>query len=221
MSRCRQCNVEIKDETHVCPLCQCVLEVTEDVEDKYPDVRWKTRKLMLIVNIYLFCAILVSAVVIGINYGMSHRIWWSAIVVAALAYVYLVLRYAVSGQSGYKAKFIVMTAAALAFVILIDHVTGYRGWSNDYVIPATIMFIDLGIVVLMIVNKRNWQSYLLFELFMVLCGIIPLVLIWIGVIGDPIPSVVAIGSSVFLFLGTLIIGDRRARIELKRRFHVR
>ena len=26
---------------------------------------------------------------------------------------------------------------------------------------------------------------------------------------------------LFLFLGTLIIGDRRARVELKRRFHVR
>lgn len=221
MSRCRQCNIEINDETHVCPLCKCVLETTEGGENKYPDVRMKTKKLMLIVNIYLFCAILVSAIAFGVNYGLPHTMWWSAIVVAALAYIYLVLRYAISGQSGYKSKLIVLTVAALAFIMLVDHVTGYRGWSNDYVIPGAIMFIDLAIIMLMIVNKRNWQSYLLFELFMVLCGSIPLILIWVGIIVHPIPSIVAMGCSVFLFLGTLIIGDRRARIELKRRFHVR
>ena len=41
------------------------------------------------------------------------------------------------------------------------------------------------------------------------------------IVTHPGLSELAFGISVFLFLGTLIIGDRRARLELKRRFHVR
>jgi hypothetical protein len=33
-------------------------------------------------------------------------------------------------------------------------------------------------------------------------------------------AVIACAVSVFIFLGTLIIGDERARTEMKRRFHI-
>ena len=39
MSKCRNCNVEISDETERCPLCGSVLEYTGEVENMYPDVR--------------------------------------------------------------------------------------------------------------------------------------------------------------------------------------
>ena len=83
------------------------------------------------------------------------------------------------------------------------------------------MLLDAGIVLLMIINSRNWQSYLMFQLFGIVCSLIPLLLIALHIVTHPGLSELAFGISVFLFLGTLIIGDRRARLELKRRFHVR
>ena len=41
-----------------------------------------------------------------------------------------------------------------------------------------------------------------------------------GIVTAPILAVLAFAFSAALFLGTLIIGDRRARTELRRRFHV-
>ncbi len=41
MSRCRQCNIEVLDETERCPLCHSVLEPTIEVENMYPDVKIK------------------------------------------------------------------------------------------------------------------------------------------------------------------------------------
>ena len=61
MSRCKQCNVEILDETERCPLCHSVLEKTVEVENMYPNVRTMTRRLALLSRIYLFVAILVEA----------------------------------------------------------------------------------------------------------------------------------------------------------------
>lgn len=221
MSRCIQCGVEIKDETHVCPLCQCVLEQAEDAKDTYPDVRLIARKILLAGRIYLFVAILVSMVSLFVNYKYYHGLWWSVIVILSNAYAYLVFRYAIVHNAGYKAKIIVLTICGVLFVIAIDYLTGYHGWSVNYAIPSGILLMDLGILLLMIINFRNWQSYLLFQIAVTLCSVLPLIFWKFGIVTHPLMSLVAFGASSCLFLGTLIIGDRRARMELKRRFHVR
>lgn len=221
MSKCEQCKIEVMDNTEVCPLCGAVLEKDDTSVNRYPDVRPKTRKLRLIVNIYLFLAIVIEALLIYLNYNNFHGVYWSAITLAALAYGYFTLAVSVLNNMGYKAKLIWQTLFGILFVILIDLVVGYRGWSVNYVLPGGILLLDAGIIALMCYNARNWQSYILFEMFVLLCSLVPLLLILLGIITKPLLSIVALAASVFLFLGTVIIGDRKARVELKRRFHVR
>ena len=221
MSRCKQCNVEILDETERCPLCHSVLEKTVEVENMYPNVRTMTRRLALLSRIYLFVAILVEALLIYLNVLSDSEMFWSAIPGLAMLYGYLVLRYAILGKSGYKGKIIVLTLIAILMVVAIDFVVGYRGWSVNYALPSAILLVDAGILVLMCINRRNWQSYMMWQIFMILCGVVPLVLYAVGIVTAPILALLAFAFSTALFLGTLIIGDRRARTELRRRFHVR
>ncbi len=58
------------------------------------------------------------------------------------------------------------------------------------------------------------------QIFMVLCSVVAIILSLVQIITDSMLSVVALNVSVILLLGTLIIGGRRARVELKRRFHI-
>lgn len=221
MSRCKQCNVEILDETERCPLCHSVLEKTVEVENMYPNVRTMTRRLALLSRIYLFVAILVEALLIYLNVLSDSEMFWSAIPGLAMLYGYLVLRYAILGKSGYKGKIIVLTLIAILMVVAIDFVVGYRGWSVNYALPSAILLVDAGILVLMCINRRNWQSYMMWQIFMILCSVVPLVLYAVGIVTAPLLALLAFAFSAALFLGTLIIGDRRARTELRRRFHVR
>lgn len=221
MSRCKQCNVEILDETERCPLCHSVLEKTVEVENMYPNVRTMTRRLALLSRIYLFVAILVETLLIYLNVLSDSEMFWSAIPGLAMLYGYLVLRYAILGKSGYKGKIIVLTLIAILMVVAIDFVVGYRGWSVNYALPSAILLVDAGILVLMCINRRNWQSYMMWQIFMILCSVVPLVLYAVGIVTAPLLALLAFTFSTALFLGTLIIGDRRARTELRRRFHVR
>ena len=221
MSRCKQCNVEILDETERCPLCHSVLEKTVEVENMYPNVRTMTRRLALLSRIYLFVAILVEALLIYLNVLSDSEMFWSAIPGLAMLYGYLVLRYAILGKSGYKGKIIVLTLIAILMVVAIDFVVGYRGWSVNYALPSAILLVDAGILILMCINRRNWQSYMMWQIFMILCSVVPLVLYAVGIVTAPLFALLAFAFSTALFLGTLIIGDRRARTELRRRFHVR
>ena len=221
MSRCKQCNVEILDETERCPLCHSVLEKTVEVENMYPNVRTMTRRLALLSRIYLFVAILVEALLIYLNVLSDSEMFWSAIPGLAMLYGYLVLRYAILGKSGYKGKIIVLTLIAILMVVAIDFVVGYRGWSVNYALPSAILLVDTGILILMCINRRNWQSYMMWQIFMILCSVVPLVLYAVGIVTAPLLALLAFAFSTALFFGTLIIGDRRARTELRRRFHVR
>lgn len=221
MSKCRQCNIEILDETERCPLCHLVLEQTVEVENMYPNVRVMTRKLMLISRIYLFCAIIAEVILVYINTVTESQTWWSLIVGLTFLYVYMLIRYAILGKSGYRSKVVVLTTIAILMAVAADFLAGYQGWSVNYALPSGIMLVDAGILVLMICNRRNWQSYIMWQIFMILCSIIPLVFSLVGIATSPLLGLITFAASVFLFLGTIIIGDRKARTELKRRFHIR
>lgn len=222
MAKCKNCNIEVLDETCSCPLCQSILEETIEVENMYPDVRFMMRKLMLFSRIYLFSALLLEAILFFINWTTfeESQIWWSAITGLCFLYFYLVLRYAIIGTTGYKSKVLILSLIAVLVAIAIDIVTGYRGWSVDYVLPIGILLPDMIIIACMILNRRNWQSYMMWQIFMVLCSLIPIGLYVSGLEKNEYFAFLPMASSATLFLGTLIIGDRRARTELKRRFHI-
>lgn len=221
MGRCRQCNVEILDYTQMCPLCKCVIE-EDTAENSYPDIRLRVRKLNLAVRIFLFAAILIEALLVYINWKYAPGIRWSAISGAGFAYIYFIARFAVlNDNAGYRSKFLALTIFGVLYVILIDYVIGYHGWSVNFVLPGGLLFIDAFILFVMFFNRRNWQSYIMLELFTIFLSAIPLLLMWFNIVTETFISCLAFAVSVFLFLGTLIIGDRRARSELGRRFHVR
>lgn len=220
MSRCRQCKIEVLDETERCPLCGTVVEPTVEVEDMYPDIRVKSRKLVFFSRLYLFLAVVTE--IILVNVCMMSEVQSLVYIIGGLTLLfgYIVIRYAILGTSGYVAKTVVLTIIAVIMLVAVDFSVGYNGWSVNYVFPSGILLIDVGIVVSMLINHKNWQSYLMVQIFMVLCSVAAIILSLVQVITDSMLSVVALNISVILLLGTVIIGGRRARVELKRRFHI-
>lgn len=220
MSKCRQCNIEVLDEALHCPLCRSALEHTVEVENMYPDIRVRTKKLVLFSRIYMFLAITAEIVLINISLICG----WNSIVALISGmiffYGYIVIRYAILGKSGYIAKAVVLTFLAIAMLVTADFFVGYNGWSINYVMPSGIIFMDAGILILMIINRKNWQSYILPEIFTLLCSIFIVILYIFGAVTSTAAVVVTFNVSLILFLGTVIIGGRRARVELKRRFHI-
>lgn len=221
MSKCRQCGVTVRDDVPVCPLCKCVLDEDAQAESKYPDIWAKNYVLKLIIRIYLFAAIVLEAILIAVNYFYFQGTYWSVVVGVILAYIYLTLAYTVSySRAGYRMKIIVGVACGVLLLLVIDRVLGNYGWSMNYAFPAALLLTDAVILGFIFCNRRNWQSYLSFQLAMIVFSFIPVILSVLGLITAPVLSYVALAVAVFAFLGTVIIGGRRAATELKRRFHI-
>lgn len=221
MAKCNTCGIEILDETESCPLCKSILVETDELENMYPNARVRMRKLLFLSRVYLFCAILLEALLVSIDMSIPSPFQWSIISGLGLVSVYITLRYAILGTSGHQSKIVLMTVLAVLLAVGIDWVIGFSGWSLHYVLPSGILLVDAGILLGMILNRRNWQSYIMCQILMIICSILPAVLI----ITDYMPgyqmAFLPLFVSVLLFLGTMIIGGRRAWVELKRRFHIK
>jgi hypothetical protein len=186
----------------------------------YPNARIAVRRFRFFENLILFLSIVAESILLTVNYMVESRIWWSLIVGLILFYGNVVLRLAIIGRAGYQFKTVSLVVVAIAVFVGIDYLTGYKGWSINFVYPAAVILVDLSIMILMIVNRRNWQSYMMLQILTILMSLIPVILLAVGIVTFPYLALIAFGVSVFLFLGTLIMGDQRAKTELKRRFHI-
>lgn len=224
MSKCKNCGVNILDNTEVCPLCRGVIPSDEASDenrcDTYPDVFTKTRKFTLILRIF-FAVWIISTIGLGIiNIQMGLRPLWFIVVSASFGYALYIVRLMSDHESGYMKRIFFAVIGAGLLTVVIDVTFGFYRWSVNYVLPGTLLLINAILIVLIFVNRRNWASYLIVQLFLIILGIIPLILMWLGIVTNYLLPEITIITSVFVFIGTLVIGGRTGINELKRRFHI-
>lgn len=222
MKRCNKCNIELVEDISVCPLCQHGLETIsqEKKREMYPRIEFDNHKFILLIRIFTFISIILALGLITINIATYSGGWWSLICVGAIVYFWITVRYSIQNNTNYAAKILVQTIGGMGLCLLIDIVNGYQGWSINYVIPAIILVAYLAIMILMIVNFMNWQSYILFQFTLVIFSMILMGLYLLHIITKPILSYVTVGITLVIFIGTIVFGDKKAKTELIRRFHI-
>ena len=221
--RCDRCGVYIIDDSQMCPLCHTILSTETGDRDipamTYPEIFSKVRKMTMFSRILLTLCFIASMITVAVDVQTGAK-GWSAIVAGALFYVYFEILIMSSKKTGYLARINWTLVLTLAMTILIDVVTGFQGWSVNFCLPSTIIVCNVVVLLLMIINHRNWQSYMIYQLVTIVLGLIPVILVRLGIVTHPVLSEIAFISSVSVFLGTLIIGGTSARSELGRRFHI-
>ena len=89
----------------------------------------------------------------------------------------------------------------------------------DYLEPKKTLAVSKRTKGELFANRRNWQSYIIDQLTALLaCGVV-LVLMLLNIITFPYYAMGVQVFTILMFVGTMILGDRKAREELVRRFH--
>lgn len=223
MTKCKRCNVMILEDTKVCPLCRCVTEEIRETEgiNKYPEVCIRQRKMQMASNLLLVVVLSAAMVLITIDLASLSDKWWCLIPVSALVYLYLAFRTIFVSRKGYRWKVFMSMSAAFILLCIIDIGTGFYGWSFNYVLPSIILTADFIILMLMVTNLKNWQSYMIIQIVVIAACVIPAALWAIGIISRPLLVLISTGISVLMFIGAFIIGGHTAKREMKIRFHIR
>ena len=236
MKYCKQCNINIADPTNVCPLCQSVLETLSSgmeeetavsmqdavaVQPMYPLVSQQRKGYKLILRIFAFLCLIAMVVLAIVNFATYNGLMWSIICDAAILYLLVTLRYTLfNGHEGHTMKILMQVIAIILLTVLIDYTLGYQGWSLCYAMPTIILVADVLILILMLVNIKTWHSYILLQLGMSILSVLLGVYMLFHKLEHALLAGIAIGVSLVMFLGTICIGDARARNDIKRRFRV-
>lgn len=220
MRKCNFCNVNIKDNTDHCPLCGGVLEGEELGIDTYPNVLKKEKAISFIFRLVLFLGIIASVICISINISTGVSVAWSVIVSLSCLYALVILYLFARENAGYRVRVFGIAAAGVGLVVAIDIILGFKRWSVNYVVPSAILLMSFTFLLLMLINRRNWQSYTIIHILILIISIVPIILYKLGVITSPYMTQIAFAVAAITTLGIIILGGPRVKSELYRRFHI-
>lgn len=234
MRYCKNCGVNVlHNQNNICPLCQSVLQKdTKDeaapnsvqiVSSGYPPAQATKKKYAKLIRICMFIGFLAMVTLAAINYVTYAKtpIMWAVISDVGILYLLFTLRYSIfNGDESIVMKIAIQSVGVMAFCVLIDYVVGFRGWSFDYAMPSIILVVDALIILLMIIDFKNWQNYILLQILM---GVIAVVLVMLAIpdiVKSTLLPMIAASVSIVIFLATWIFGGKQADTEIRRRFHV-
>ncbi len=185
----------------------------------YPAIEYDEKKWKNLVYIFYGVLIAVSVLLGVVNIATYSGLWWCGIAIPGIAYAGLTVRYSILRHANLGKSVMIQTIGMQILLVWIDRVLGYQGWSVNYAVPATILFADVAVVFLILVNRLNWQSYFMYQIAITIFSFIPLILWAAGFVTRPLVALVTMSLTVVILLMTIRLGDRRIKNELIRRFH--
>ncbi|MGN0389702.1 MAG: DUF6320 domain-containing protein [Wujia sp.] len=220
MSKCNRCNIEILDDSLICPLCKGALSDAKPARPAYPDMLPKLQRMRLALRIVAFCAIVGSLVLGIVNYLTYRGVKWSLVSVAAIVYLYLTFAVTVQPLSDEQEKILFQGIISMALALAVDFSLGYRGWSVNIAIPVVMIVVDVVFFVMMLVRRRDWRSYVIPQIELTLLAAVLLLLVSMDVVTRKALAMVAVFVIVVQLFGVFLIGGRSTTLELNRRFRM-
>lgn len=193
---------------------------SRDDKAMYPKIQYDPKRWKEVVNSFYGILFAVAAILGVVNFATYSGSLWSVIAIGCIVYVALTLKYSIMRHANLASKIVIQTIAAGVLLVMIDNATGYGGWSVNYGIPSLILFADLAVVFLIIVNRLNWQSYFMYQIAVTIFSLIPVILWAAGLVTRPVMTLVTLAVTAAILFVTIKWGDRSVKTELKRRFHL-
>ena len=222
--RCMRCKIDIVDDTQECPLCHGVLDGENNSEDfvsvTYPNVAEILKLPILVIRIVIFASVIVLAATMIINYITFDGVYWSAIVAVGLFYGCFTLVLLLKERKSLQRNIQIQMWMVIILSVVMDYLLDFRGWSLKYAIPITVVAIDIGVIVFMIIKINGWQAFIMSEIVTFLISVINIVLMLKDITDVSLFAMAAVGFTGLVLLGTIWFGQRMISNEIQRRFQV-
>ena len=222
MKRCNECMVDVNEVSNVCPLCSAKLEKINDDKEyyTYPKLEVGLKKYRKTYKLLFLLLIFVCLVSLIINTLTFSGVKWSLMLVAGLAYWTIGVAIALNYKTSKTYKLILQAVALSIMAIIIDCINGYSGISVNYAIPIITGIINLIAFSIIVLNKTKWTRYVMYQLTILIMGLVPLVFIPFNLIYTYLPLLISVSISMSLFILTALFKNKELKNEYIRRFYI-
>ncbi len=168
-----------------------------------------------VVQTFSFLCLAVAVICGMINFMTAGTLDWFWFAGAGCACAWLVVMVAYFKRRNILKNEMWQLLIISVIAILWDRFIGWRGWSVEFVLPFGALAVQFSIPVIAKVNRLEREEYLFYLVQAGVAGLIPMILIWVGIVKFVYPSVVCTGIS-FLTLAALFIFCQK---DTLREFH--
>lgn len=221
MKFCIKCGTSVTGHRKTCPLCQGPLTgEAEPGGEVFPVIPGVYQQHDLFFRILMFASIAAGIIALAVNLMLPASGWWSLFVLLGIACAWVSTALAVRKRHNIAKGMMYEVAAASVLSVLWDWVTGWHGWSIDYVIPCTCLAVMACLAVLYRVLNIPVRDYLIYFTLNAVFGIIPIIFYFTGRLIVIYPSLICTAVSLISLVALVIFQGEAMRAELKRRLHI-
>lgn len=178
------------------------------------------KKSNMIIGIMILISILISGVLVVIDFLTDAKIMWSLISFISIIYLWLTIIYSVRRGANIASSIMIQTLIVSIFMILLDKIIGYRGWSVEIAIPIILSIANVMMLMMLLISRSNYAKYIIYHIIIFAFNIFMVILFLLDMINNVTLSVVAIIISIVIAIITIIICGNDIKEELIKRFHM-
>ncbi len=223
MLYCNKCRVSVIGSKTCCPLCQESLTGTGTASpDAFPVLEKPKYSKHFLLRLISLIAISAAVIAVGLNYIIPAQsdMKWSLFIVLGIICAWISTAVVVVRRRNILKNINWQLLLLTVFAVFWDYLTGWRGWSIEYVIPFSCMASMACMYILSLALKikaRGFVSYLIFD---AIYGVIPVIFILTGRLNVTYPSVFCVICSIISISAILLFKGRYILDEATRKFHV-
>ena len=226
MKYCDKCGVLYRGNNARCPLCGNILKEQTAANDRlpkmiYPNIPTIYKQFNMLIKLLIWSSVIICVVCLTVNIILPTAVFWSLFVIVGVICCWFCLIFAFHKRSNIV-KSIAYEVVILSLIsVLWDNITGWHGWSLDYVVP---IICGLGVLSIAIVTRfmRSSVGSLTAFLFITfVCGIVaPITIYFCRLLTVEIPTVLCVALSVIVLVSLILFEGKNIKLELHKKFHV-
>ncbi len=187
----------------------------------YPEEVMTEAKGLKIFKVFTFLCVLALVLALGIDFSIDRHFRLSLFVGGATASMWVALAMGFLKRHNLLKNAMWQLIIVTAGCVIWDRMTGWRGWSVDFVLPGVSALVMLTMVLISRVYYKQPKDYVVYFVMASLYGlIVPLVCIAVGITKVTFPSVISMGMAVLMLVGLVLFRGKELRLEMEKNLHV-
>ena len=187
--------------------------------DQFPEKQKPKYAGMKFFQWFTFGCVTAAAIAIAVNVIFTPHLYWAAFTTAGALSMWIALAVGFFKRHNLLKNGMWQMILISAGCIIWDVCTGWNAWSVDYVFPGVCLVIELSFCIITWVQKYSVQEYMIYYIMAGVFGLIPALLVAIGLVQVVYLSVVCSCISFLLLIGLFIFKGKDMFAELYKKLH--
>lgn len=185
----------------------------------YPKIT-NVKKSRQITQLLLIITIIISIMLLVINYECSGKLNWSIVAIVGMIYAWISTIYALDKNVNLAAYTFLQMIELSILLVVIDFVFGFYKWSLNIGIPIVIMVSNFTMMIITLIKYKKYVKYAVYEIMILLFSIIYNIIISFMAESSLILNLITLWCSFANLSFILALNAKSLKVELQKKFHI-